>query len=280
MKAAPETYFLFIDDSGSPCPDRIEPQRRDGLDAFALGGFLIQEKEVERVKELHKALMVSQGFECPEGTFKHHLHSTKIRCKKKHFDVLKDQNREAAFIDALNSFICELPIIAHACVVDRQAYRLRYDGVYQDKWGLCRSAYQILIERAVKFVRSVGGRKLIVYVEKTGPKEDRKIQNYHDNLLTQGMEFDVGRSSTYSPIGGDEISAIVSKKVKFQTKDSRLMQIADLVLYPLIKAGYNPEYPPYKLLMQNKKVVDCVVEDISSMGVKYYCFPPERQKAT
>ncbi|MDW6017665.1 DUF3800 domain-containing protein [Vibrio plantisponsor] len=169
--------------------------------------------------------------------------------------------------------ITGLPIFAHACVVDRPGYHERYSDVYEDKWQLCRSAYQILIERAVKFVRSIGGTKLIVHVEKTGRKEDKKIQDYHDVLRTQGMEFDASRSAIYSPVEGDELASFVTKKVIFQTKESRLMQLADIVLYPVIKGGYDSEYPPYNLLMDNKLIVDAHVENVSTMGVKYYCFP-------
>lgn len=273
MQTTQKTFFLFVDDSGSSCPDKSQVTRRDGLDAFALGGFLIAEDDIEHVKELHKKFMISQNLECPNGTFKHHLHSTKIRCKKNHFEWLKCDEKAKEFYSALENMIIGLPIFAHACVVDRPGYHERYSDVYEDKWQLCRSAYQILIERAVKFVRSIGGTKLIVHVEKTGRKEDKKIQDYHDVLRTQGMEFDASRSAIYSPVEGDELASFVTKKVIFQTKESRLMQLADIVLYPVIKGGYDSEYPPYNLLMDNKLIVDAHVENVSTMGVKYYCFP-------
>ncbi|MFG0729491.1 DUF3800 domain-containing protein [Photobacterium damselae] len=273
MQTTQKTFFLFVDDSGSSCPDKSQATRRDGLDAFALGGFLIAEDDVERVKKLHKQFMISQKLECPNGSYKHHLHSTRIRCKKGHFEWLKCNKKATEFYSELNDLIAALPIFAHACVVDRPAYHERYSEGYEDKWQLCRSAYQILIERAVKFVRSVGGTKLIVHVEKTGRKEDKKIQDYHDVLRTKGMEFNTSRSAIYSPVEGEELASFVTKKVVFQTKASRLMQLADIVLYPLIKGGYDAEYPPYKLLVENKLIVDAHVEDVRSMGVKYYCFP-------
>lgn len=277
MSAIQKTYFLFVDDSGSSCPDKIQALRNDGLDAFALGGFLIAESDVEHVKSLHKKFMINQGLECPQGSFKHHLHSTKIRCKKSHFDWLKSEDSAEVFYTSLNTLISALPIFAHACVIDRPAYRERYAETYADKWQLCRSAYQILIERAVKFVRLVGGTKLIVHVERTGRKEDQKIQGYHDILRTQGMEFNSLKSSVYSPVGKEELSSFVTKKVIFQTKESRLIQLADIVLYPVIKGGYDTCYPPYKLLLENKLIVDAHVEDVHTMGVKYYCFVDSRK---
>lgn len=277
MQSDRKTYFLFVDDSGSPCPDKNQTSRSDGLDAFALGGFLICEDHVEQVKELHKNFMISQKLECPDGNFKYHLHSTKIRCKKGHFEWLKCDERAAEFYAGLDRLISSLPIVVHACVVDRPNYRQRYENAYQDKWQICRSAYQILIERAVKFVRSVGGNKLIVHVEKTGRKEDDKIQGYQDILRTVGMEFSAINSLAYSPIKNELLAEFLNKKIIFQTKDSRLMQIADLVLYPVIKGGYDTNYPPYKLLVDRQLIIDTHVADVNSLGIKYYCFP-EKEK--
>ncbi|WP_281272881.1 DUF3800 domain-containing protein [Vibrio pectenicida] len=156
--------------------------------------------------------------------------------------------------------------------MDRPNYRERYSEVYEDKWQLCRSAYQILVERALKFVRSMEGTKLIVHVEKTGRKEDKKIQDYHNVLRAQGMEFNASRSAIYSPVEGEEVARFVTKNVIFQSKESRLMQLADVVLYPVIKGGYDKEYPPYKLLAKNNLIIDAHVKDVRKMGVKYYCF--------
>lgn len=272
MQKQSDTYFLFVDDSGSSCPDRVEQPRKDGIDAFALGGFLIKEDDIDVVKELHKSFMISQGLECPEGKFKHPLHSTKIRCKKNQFTWLNDVERAQAFYEGLQELLSQLPVIAHACVIHRPTYRERYHGVYENKWQLSRSAYQILIERAVKYVRSIGGKRLLVYVEKTGRKEDRQIEEYHSNLLSNGMEFDKTRSASYQPIDNSALSGFLSKKVTFQTKNSRLMQFADLLLYPLIKGGYDPDYQPYRFLRDNGKLVDTLVEDVKTIGVKYYCF--------
>jgi hypothetical protein len=267
------TFFLFVDDSGSSCPDKSQHERRDGLDAFAFGGLLVSEGDVEFIKARHKQFMISQQLECPNGSFKKHLHSTKIRCKKNDFEWLKCPERAEHFYNGLHELLSELPIYAHACVVDRPTYCERFNYVYDDKWEICRSAYQILIERAVKCARALGGTKLIVHVERTGRNEDKKIQGYHDVMRTLGMEFDVKNSSGYSPMAGDDLSLFLGKKIEFQTKESRLMQLADLVLYPVIKGGYDPEYEPYRFLMQNRLVIDNHVQDVKTMGVKYYCFP-------
>jgi len=54
-----------------------------------------------------------------------------------------------------------------------------------------------------------------------------------------------------------------------------MIQIADLILYPLAKAGYDPDYRPYKMLKEHGKLIDCFLDenDVSSLGIKYSCFP-------
>jgi hypothetical protein len=54
-----------------------------------------------------------------------------------------------------------------------------------------------------------------------------------------------------------------------------MLQIADLILYPMAKAGYEPTYRPYVDLMAAGKVIDALLppSDRPSLGVKYSCFP-------
>lgn len=274
MLPTKKIYCLFVDDSGSQCPDRNQAPRIDGIDVYALGGILIEETAIEGVKSLHKQLMIKHELECPNDSFaKVNLHSTKIRCKKDDFKWLENNPQKAAsFHHDLSELIISIPIVGHACIVDRSNYHQRFAGI-KNKWEIGRSAYQILIERAVKFVRSNGGTKLKIYVEKTGKKEDKLIQSYHERIRTEGMEFDPKNSSIYSPINNEEISNFLLKNVEFGTKDNRMLQLADLVLYPLIKGYFDKKYPPYQALLKNNKIIDCLVQDPKKEGVKYYCFP-------
>lgn len=57
-----------------------------------------------------------------------------------------------------------------------------------------------------------------------------------------------------------------------KTKSSPMMQIADLYLYPLCKARYNPDYRPLRELISASKLLDQHVSDPEKLGVKYYCF--------
>ena len=53
-----------------------------------------------------------------------------------------------------------------------------------------------------------------------------------------------------------------------------MIQIADLILYPIAKAGYDPSYDPYRKLKDHGKLIDCYFreEEIPYRGIKYGCF--------
>ena len=60
---------------------------------------------------------------------------------------------------------------------------------------------------------------------------------------------------------------------KVKMKSSPLMQIADLVLWPVCRGGYDASRQPYPLLVERKKLLDCLYpERIDERGVKYSCF--------
>jgi hypothetical protein len=60
-----------------------------------------------------------------------------------------------------------------------------------------------------------------------------------------------------------------------RTKETPMMQIADLFLYPMAKGGYDPSYRPYAKLLENKKLIDGLLKpkDRAQLGIKYSCFP-------
>jgi hypothetical protein len=59
-----------------------------------------------------------------------------------------------------------------------------------------------------------------------------------------------------------------------------MMQIADLVLFPIAKGGYNPSYRPYVKLRDNGKLIDSLLttEERASLGIKYSCFPKPKEQ--
>ncbi|OAN48646.1 hypothetical protein [Magnetospirillum moscoviense] len=138
---------------------------------------------------------------------------------------------------------------------------------------MCKSAYTIVVERAAKFA-AMHARKLVVYIEETGKNEDRAIRIYHASLRDNGMYFDPDSSAKYLPLGAEGFASVLLKNPKFVKKDNVGAQIADLLLYPVIKGGYDPSYPPYQSLSTAGKLIDsCLDKDMAKyIGIKYYCF--------
>ena len=197
-----------------------------------------------------------------------------MRSKKKAWSWLgSDPGRADRLMDDLSAFLCSVAGHATACVVHRPGYQARYAHYRQQRWQLCKSAYTILVERAAK-IAAREKRRLAVYVEMTGRDEDDAVRAYHAALRETGMFFDAGRSEKYRPLGAEDFSEVLLKKPNFFDKGHLLGQVADLLLYPLVKGRYDASYRPHQELMRASRIIDCTLpfEQRASLGVKYFCF--------
>jgi hypothetical protein len=119
------------------------------------------------------------------------------------------------------------------------------------------------------------GGTLTIRFEETGKKEDRAIIGYAKDMKRSGSPFDAGTSGAYSALGqGDYRRIIEGEPRRVTKKDSPAVQIADLYLYPMMKAGYDPLYAPWQAMLREKKVIDALLEpeDLATLGIKYSCF--------
>jgi len=265
---------LYFDDSGSRRPDH-KPNivRKDGMDCFALGGILIQEGEnILSVIDSYKRFSQKWGIDYP-------LHSTKIRCRQKSFSWLHaDPEREKQFLDDLELFLLAQPVLGIACVVNRQGYIDRYASRYAgEPWLMCKTAFAILIERAVKYAKGKGA-KLEIFFEQTGKNEDHDIKQYMKELKSGGMPFNKDSSQVYEMLSSGDFKEIVLGEPQERTKKSIMIQPADLFLYSIAKSGYDSAYPPYRKLMDAGKIIDSHLPEnqLSRLGVKYSCFDSKK----
>ncbi len=263
-------YLLYLDDTGNRSPGTIfrQPEvRSDGMNCFGLGGMLVKEESVEELHRRHTEF-------CSQWQIDYPLHSSRIRGSQGRFGWLKNPNKKEEFLAALQEFVLSLPIIGIACVVHRPGYLARYSAKYDGRvWDMCKTTYCILVERAAKFA-DVEGRNLEVYFERCGKMEDRNIVEYARDLKRYGNPFSEDASRGYRPLSAEDYRRVVLGEPHRMTKESPLLQIADLVLYPMAKGGYDSDYRPYRKLKEAGKLIDCLVaeEEVSIRGIKYSCF--------
>ncbi|MBQ0944111.1 DUF3800 domain-containing protein [Ideonella sp. 4Y16] len=262
-------HFLFyVDDSGPKHPDHAPPTERRARDWFGLGGVLIREQDKASAEQAYDTFC-SRWPEldgCP-------LHSVEIRhCSKAFRWLAHDAVKRERFLGELTDLINQMPIVVHACVIDRPGYNQRYQPVYGEKrWSLCKTAFTIAVERAAKFARAHDAR-LRVYVERTDRRTERRLKTYFDELRANGLPFNADRSAKYGPLeAGDLQKTLLEFGVK--TKQSRLMQVADLVLWPMCMGGYDAGNRALASLRESGRLIDvhCTKEN-GLLGVKYSCF--------
>lgn len=261
-------FALFIDESGSP-----KPNRKDQAKYFALGGVFL-----ERVDEALVAAELSafkRRWDIDDNVA---LHGNEIRARKKHFawlGKLPEAQQERFMVD-LSSTITALPIIVHACVVCRTGYLDRYLDQYgTDTWEMMKSAFTILTERSAKYAGKNNG-SIMIYYEEAGKKEDQLIEQYFHELRSGGHPFDPINASQYSPLSGEELSKCL-RGIEGKKKNNPILQVADLCLYPTARGRRNPKDRAYESLRSSKILVDTQLEagELNSLGIKYYCFDSE-----
>lgn len=265
-----KTYILCLDDSGTRHPTRkVGKTAAHGNDWFSLGGILFDEEVEAEIRSLHATFCSKWKISVP-------LHSTEIRARADGFAFIGtlDQHSQDIFYEDLYLLMKTIPALGIACVIDRPGYCNRYLQKYEPekRWLLCKSAFSICVERAAKFAFSNGGN-LRVYVERSDKNTDALIHTYYKELKANGMPFASATSSVYSPLKPAALEDVLYE-FRLKAKTSPLMQFADLFLWPMCMGGYNPEVRPYKRLLGDGKLIDCVVakDDVSKLGIKYYCF--------
>lgn len=264
---------LYMDDSGTRHPDHNPQLPKHNHDWFALGGILIDDEDIPAAEALISAFRQRwpQMGDAP-------LHSWEIRGRHENFSWLgvgKDTFR--TFVGDLEKLLFDLPVTGLGCIIDRPGYNARYREKYgRERWALCKTSFAVAVERATKYAIA-RGRKLRVYVERTDKLEDRKMADYYETLKKSGHWFDAGNAGKYAPVTQAEYSQTL---YEFRTKQktSKLMQIADIYLWPMCMGGYDTNNYAYSRLAEAGKLIDCLLskEDIPAKGIKYSCFdgPP------
>lgn len=271
-----EKYILYVDDTGSRDLSKDPAlERRDGMNWFGLGGILVKAEEDSTIYQAHKAF-------CKEWDITYPLHSSTIRGRRRGFAWLGDPEKAGYFMPALREMLVSLPYLATAVIIDRPGYFQRYRSAHGDSlWEMDKTAFSILIERTAKFAESEG-RKLEIVFEESGKLEDRAIVRYMKSLKADGLPFDENSMSDYRPFQAEDFRRIVLGEPHRKRKALPQLQIADLVLYPIAKGGYQKNHRPYLELKDAGKLIDDHLPEPLKphCGIKYSCFDtPEKPKA-
>ena len=177
---------------------------------------MLNEEDEDGVRTLHTKF-------CTKWKITYPLHSSDIRHRVGKFAWLSTLSKDDhdSFMTDLSDLAVAIPVLGHACVVDRPGYDRRYREKYgRQTWMLCKTAFAVVCERAAKYASSQG-RKLRVYAEKGDKTADSHIRRYYKELQEAGMPFAQETSSKYAPLTAAELR-IALYDLKFKDKTSAL----------------------------------------------------------
>ena len=261
--------IYYMDETGNRHPDKKSTQERAGRDWFALGGYLLREDDKGAVLALHKQF-------CGEWAITEPFHITDMLATRKKFawlGKLSDKDR-SRFWEEYKHMLSSIPALGSACVISRPGYVARgYIADFPDtKWLLCRSAFDITIERAAKYAKHIGA-KLDVVFESDGPI-NATMKGYFRNLKENGLAFDEGRAAKYEPFTKDDFQETLGT-IEYKSKASPYLQFADSYVYAIARQKYDRHFGVYCRLRDRKRIINFALEEpalIKAMGIKYYCY--------
>lgn len=263
-----QTINFYMDDSGARHPDN-DPGKRaaHGYDWFALGGVLVADEDEAEARSLHEDF-------CKRWKITYPLHSVDIRGRTEDFFwLLTDREQADKFYEDLYQLMRAAPVVGLACTIDRPGYNHRYRDKYSDqRWLLCKTAFNISVERAAKYARSKG-RKLRVNPERCNKAEDALLRGYYEDMRLKGLPFAADTSGKYAPLSQAALfETLYEFKPKF--KSSPMAQFADLYLWPICMGGYHESNRPYRRLREDGKLIECSLpqEARAAEASKYSCF--------
>jgi len=266
-----DRYVFYMDECGTLTSCKGDSNENSELNefCFAIGGVIVPFEVTKNIIDTVKSF--KQKWDIPN------LHGSKIRGHRKPFRFLENKKNKKKFISELEKIIINSNVIVHACVICRPGYRDRYKKKYPDRsrWDMSKTAFEISVERATKFALN-SERILDVAFEQSGRKEDEKIKGYFENLKKNGSSFSAENSKKYSPLTENHYNKYLGK-IWSDGKRNELLNLADLVLHPIVSAGLGKDNRAYNTFVENKMLINYKNQD-SNVAVKYSCFDGKYNK--
>lgn len=222
MNTTNQKYYLFKDESGDHGLVTLDP----AFPVFLLCGLLISEENYEQTRNQINTLKNSIW-----GNKEVILHSRDIRKCNKEFQVLFDDNLKQKFYLDLNAIIQNSKYRILASAIDKAKYIKNYGKLSDDVYELSLS---FIIERAIFCLdeKNDPNIQLEIVIEKRGKKEDKKLDEHFQKLLSRGTNY----------VTPERLKAI-GIKIVFKDKKENIngLQLADLVAYPLARYVIEPK---------------------------------------
>jgi len=224
-------YFLFIHE----CGDHGLISTDSNFPVFVLCGVLISEEKLE---------LINTGMDKIKSMFwgekKVIFHSRDIRKCEKEFTVLFDSEIKKQFYESINKMVSESNYSIITSAIQKDNYIKRYGRLSNDVYEI---ALSFIIERTVFLIDDLPdyNKILEIIIEERGKKEDKKLYEHFQNLLSRGTGYvDSKRLAEYC------------LSITFLNKKQNVngLQLADLVAYPIARYVIDRERanPAYDLL--------------------------------
>lgn len=263
--------IFYMDETGNRRPDQKPDRGRERRDWFGFGGVLINREDKAEAHEKWQAMVDAWRI-------LHPFHISDMLSETKKWSWLSriTEERRSDFWRDYRKFLSNAPVIGHACIINRPGYVARgyLEKHGADRWLLCRTAFDIAVERAAKYARSVDCKLSVVCEGAAG--YDHIVRGYFDDLKSNGLGFAEGASDKYGPLTQGEFAETLGS---FETKGkaSRLLQVADSYIYAIARGKYDQRFHLWRELRDHRRIINFQLGEadlIKAMGVKYSCFDP------
>lgn len=99
------------------------------------------------------------------------------------------------------------------------------------------------------------------------------MKGHYNHLKSHGAPFDIAASGPYLPTSAADFTRVL-KGCRDRNKSNLILQVADLVLFPVTIGKEQPGYPPYVGLQERKLIIDDSLPSVDrrNLGIKYYRF--------
>ncbi|KMQ71017.1 DUF3800 domain-containing protein [Chryseobacterium koreense] len=215
-------YYLYIDESGDHGLVNLDRN----FPVFLLCGVLVSDENYNIIRSTIN--VVKRNF---WGSKEVIFHSRNIRKCNKEFQVLFDLDLKSKFYEHVNRIIQDSKYRIIASAISKEKYIKNYGRLSNDVYEL---ALSFIIERAVFCLdeKKDENKQLEIVIEKRGKKEDKKLEEHFQRLMSRGTAY-------------IEAGRLADLKITIHFKDKKEningLQLADLVAYPIARYVIEPE---------------------------------------